>query len=126
MHMHAHTTHTHTHTQKLRKAGVVPGADMTTEAALTKLSCLLGQKLSVEEIKKQMTLNLSGELTVLDSSQQQLTLRDSEFLETIAKALSVSSSKVSPHYEGGLCYQARLWTTRYSNKKSYVQLLSIR
>ena len=84
---------------------------MTTEAALTKLSCLLGQKLRVEEIKKQMTVNLSGELTVLDSSQQQLTLRDSGFLETIAKALSVSSSKVSPHTECGLCWQVRrgLW-----------------
>lgn len=80
----------------LRQAGVVPGADMTTEAALTKLSYLLGQKLSKEEIKKLMMSNLSGELTVIDSTQHQFSLRDSPFLETIAKALSVSSSQV--HY----------------------------
>ncbi|XP_064403928.1 L-asparaginase 1-like [Halichondria panicea] len=78
---------------KLRQAGVVPGADMTTEAALTKLSYLLGQKLPREEIKKCLIRNMSGELTVLDSTQHQFSLRDSVFLETVAKALSVSSSQ---------------------------------
>ncbi len=83
--------------QKLRKAGVVPGADMTTEAALTKLSYLLGQQLPRDEIKRALVRNLSGELTVLDSTQHQFSLRDSVFLETVAKSLSISSSQVYVH-----------------------------
>ncbi len=76
---------------------MVPGADMTTEAALTKLSYLLGQQLPRDEIKRALVQNLSGELTVLDSTQQQFSLRDSVFLETVAKALSISSSQVRYH-----------------------------
>lgn len=38
--------------QKLRETGVIPGADMTTEAALTKLSYLLGQGLDDATIKE--------------------------------------------------------------------------
>ncbi|KAL8820424.1 MAG: hypothetical protein Q9223_001341 [Gallowayella weberi] len=48
---------------RLKRAGVVPGHDMTTEAALAKLSYLLGQSLSVEEIADQMTISLRGELS---------------------------------------------------------------
>ena len=80
--------------QKLHRAGVLAGADMTTEAALTKLSYLLAQKLPKDKTRTLMTANLRGELTVLESSQQQFSLRDSAFLQTIAKALCVSSSEV--------------------------------
>ncbi|KAL8999032.1 MAG: hypothetical protein Q9169_002030 [Polycauliona sp. 2 TL-2023] len=48
---------------RLKRAGVVPGHDMTTEAALAKLSYLLGQDLSLERITEQMTTSLRGELT---------------------------------------------------------------
>jgi lysophospholipase len=48
----------------LAKAGVVFGLDMTTEAALTKLSCLLAdEKLTPVEISRQMSKSLRGELT---------------------------------------------------------------
>lgn len=48
----------------LGRAGVVPGYDMTTEAALTKLSCLLASPdLSTEDVVQQMSSNLCGELT---------------------------------------------------------------
>ena len=48
----------------LRRAGVVAGQDMTTEAALTKLSYLLALPgLTREDVTKQMSISLLGELT---------------------------------------------------------------
>lgn len=43
--------------------GAVSGRDMTTEAAMTKLIFLFSKGLSVEEISRQMTRNLCGEIT---------------------------------------------------------------
>ena len=48
---------------QLKRAGVVPGHDMTSEAALAKLSYLLGQGLLNDEITQQMVRSLRGELT---------------------------------------------------------------
>jgi lysophospholipase len=47
----------------LREVGVVPGADMTTEAALTKLAWLLSLGLGREEIASALGQDLRGELT---------------------------------------------------------------
>jgi 60kDa lysophospholipase len=48
----------------LLKTGVVFGLDMTTEAALTKLSCLLADPhLTPEEIRRTMSTSTRGELT---------------------------------------------------------------
>jgi len=44
-------------------AGVVPGADMTPEAALAKLAWLLGQGLPVAEVRRLAGQSLRGELT---------------------------------------------------------------
>lgn len=50
--------------QILGKAGVVPGGDMTTEAALTKLAYLLALPYSTpESVRREMSFSLRGELT---------------------------------------------------------------
>lgn len=48
----------------LRQSGVISGFDMTLEAALTKLHYLLSQPFSADEVRRQMQLNLRGELTL--------------------------------------------------------------
>ncbi len=50
----------------LMDAGVVPGADMTPEAALTKLAHLLAQDLPIDEVRARASRSLAGELTEPD------------------------------------------------------------
>jgi L-asparaginase len=49
--------------RELSQIGVIGGADMTTEAAITKLMYLLGESFSTSEIKKLLPISLRGELT---------------------------------------------------------------
>jgi len=48
----------------LLNRGVVSGADMTPEAAVCKLMYLLGKKLPIDEIKKNMQINMRGEQSI--------------------------------------------------------------
>ena len=51
----------------LQQIGIIGGADMTTEAALTKLMFLLGKGLSGKALKEQLALPIAGELTTFSS-----------------------------------------------------------
>jgi L-asparaginase len=48
---------------QLKKIGVVSGADLTFESAVTKLMFLLGQQLTLKKIKQLISADLRGELT---------------------------------------------------------------
>lgn len=54
---------TYATSKALQDIGAVNGRDMTTEAAVTKLYYLFSRRLSVQEIKENMSRNLCGELS---------------------------------------------------------------
>ncbi len=49
---------------ELKKAGVIGGNDITTEAAVAKLMYLLGSNSDIKKVKKLLTTNLQGEITI--------------------------------------------------------------
>jgi len=50
--------------QKLSEIGVLSGADITTEAALTKMMFLLGTNDMIEDVKIKLIKPLRGEMTI--------------------------------------------------------------
>lgn len=49
----------------LMRMGVLSGADITTEAAVTKMMFLLGNENDDQEVRKKLVLPLSGEMSLL-------------------------------------------------------------
>lgn len=49
--------------RKLQKMGILSGSDLTFESAVTKLMYLLGQDLSITEVKRLLEISIAGELT---------------------------------------------------------------
>jgi lysophospholipase len=73
----------------LNDAGVIPGSDMTTEAALTKLAYVLARDEWDLEMKRRMLqLNLRGELTVARSGK----LSELDIIPRLAAYLRITSS----------------------------------
>ncbi|NWI88304.1 LPP60 lysophospholipase, partial [Pitta sordida] len=72
--------------QTLTDIGVIGGGDMTPEAALTKLSYMLGKTdLSFEKKKKMLKKNLRGEMTVVPTGAK-ISERVAKLLQAIAKS----------------------------------------
>lgn len=49
---------------QLMQAGVINGYDSTPECIITKLMCLLGQRLATEQIRDSLNTDIAGEITV--------------------------------------------------------------
>ncbi|KAL5266450.1 hypothetical protein ACHWQZ_G003742 [Mnemiopsis leidyi] len=79
----------------LSDAGILPGGDMTPEAALAKLSYLLAKPdLTLEQRREMMVSNLRGELTVVMSSKVSDIFLDSEsYLSKLISAMELTSQK---------------------------------
>lgn len=77
----------------IRDIGVVPGYDMTPEAALTKMAYVLGKKeLSIQEKRDMLWMNIRGEVT--HPHQKEFSMQDGEFVQSVARSLHVGSEKV--------------------------------
>lgn len=86
---------TYATSSKLVEIGVLSGWDMTTEAALAKLSYLLANKeLGMDRIKELVGTSIRGELTTDEPAS--ISWEDEGFLKAVALALRTDGSKTAP------------------------------
>jgi 60kDa lysophospholipase len=82
----------------LRRAGVVPGYDMTVEAALTKLGHLLGSDMDSSAIRDALEKDFRGELTV--HTIERFSFKDSTFISSVYSALHSGAKPTGKRAEG--------------------------
>ncbi len=82
-------------------AGVVGGADMTTEAALTKLAYLFSCGHGPDEVRRLVALDLRGELTTR-GPQERFSMREKAFVRTVADALAMTDPDRRAEIAGAL------------------------
>ncbi|CAD6186563.1 unnamed protein product [Caenorhabditis auriculariae] len=68
--------------------GVIPGSDMTSEAAMAKMCYVLGKDWDLSEKRLMLQSNLRGEMTVANKGE----MRELDIIPHIAKCMRVSSS----------------------------------
>ncbi|KAK2184168.1 hypothetical protein NP493_277g00013 [Ridgeia piscesae] len=74
------------------KSGVIPGSDMTVEAALMKLAYILSKnEWSLEKKRKLVSINMRGELTV--TAEEEKDLLEYSLIQKMAKMMKISSAE---------------------------------
>jgi len=108
----------------LLDAGVIPGSDMTPEAALTKLSYVLGKTdLSWNEKQELIRSNIRGELTVANTKEQ-FSLKDNSFIAAVASSLQIGSSEEMKYVRQALLPVLMSCAASSGNVKTLEELLN--
>jgi len=93
------------------KLGLINAGDMTTEAAVAKLSVLMGKGYRGEELKKLFEKNISGELTSLDEIHGRIV----DYKKTHKKILAPNTPSL--RVQSSLQQQKLQFQENNSNKK---------